>query len=86
MQPIRCLRESADRLRRGRRYGWLRMHGVPRGAPLLRSCLVPYERWRHARGREHCRRGEPGSALYGGYALDSVREESSSIVDEPGEC
>ena len=43
------------------------------------------EVWRHARGREHCH-GEPGSALLGGYALDSVRVEGSSITDEPGEC
>ena len=33
---------------------------------------------------EHCR-GEPGSALPGGYAPDSVKVEGSSIVDEPGE-
>ena len=38
----------------------------------------------HARGREHCR-GEPGSALSGGYAPDSAKAEGSSIVDEPGE-
>ena len=37
----------------------------------------------HARGREHCR-GEPGSALSGGYALGSAKAEGSSIVDEPG--
>ena len=43
------------------------------------------EVWRHARGREHCR-GEPGSALSGGYAQDSAKAEGSSIVDEPGEC
>ena len=43
------------------------------------------EVWRLARGREHCR-GEPGSALSGGYASDSVMSEGSSIVDEPGEC
>ena len=30
-------------------------------------------------------RGEPGSALSGGYAPDSVKAEGSSIVDEPGE-
>ena len=36
------------------------------------------------RGREHCR-GEPGSALSGGYASDSAKAEGSSIVDEPGE-
>ena len=39
---------------------------------------------RHARGREHCR-GEPGSALSGGYAPDSAKAEGSSIVDEPRE-
>ena len=39
--------------------------------------------WRHARGREHCR-GQPGSALSGGYAPDSAKAEGSSIVDEPG--
>ena len=32
--------------------------------------------WRHARGREHCR-GEPGSALSGGYAPDSAKAEGS---------
>ena len=35
-------------------------------------------------GREHCR-GEPGSALSGGYAPDLAKAEGSSIVDEPGE-
>ena len=44
-----------------------------------------FVKWRHARGREHCR-GEPGSALSGRYALDSGRAGDSSIVDEPGEC
>ena len=39
---------------------------------------------REARGREHCR-GEPGSSLSGGYALDSAKAEGSSVVDEPGE-
>ena len=40
----------------------------------------------YMRGREqHCRRGEPGSALSGGYAPDSAKAEGSSIVDEPGE-
>ena len=43
------------------------------------------EVWRHARGREH-RRGEPGSALSGGYTPDSAKVEGSPIVDEPGEC
>ena len=42
------------------------------------------EVWRPARGREHCR-GEPGSALSGGYAPESAKAEGSSIVDEPGE-
>ena len=42
------------------------------------------EVWRHARGRERCR-GEPGSALSGGYAPDSAKAEVSSIVEEPGE-
>ena len=42
------------------------------------------EVWRHARGREHCR-GEPGSALSGGYGPDLAKVEGSSIVDEPGE-
>ena len=42
------------------------------------------EVWRHARGREHCR-GEPGSALSGGFAPDSVKVEGSSIADEQGE-
>ena len=40
---------------------------------------------RHARGREHCR-GEPVSALSGGYAPDSGKAEGSSTVDEAGDC
>ena len=36
------------------------------------------------REREHCR-GEPGSALSGGYVPDSAKAEGRSIVDEPGE-
>ena len=59
--------------------------GVPRCAPLPSSNLVPLGRWPDARGREHCR-GEPGSALSGGYAPDSAGAEGSLIVDEPGEC
>ena len=39
--------------------------------------LVPFERWRHARGKEHCR-GESDSALSGGYAPDSARAARSS--------
>ena len=57
---------------------------VPRCASLPSSNMVPFERWWHARGREHGRR-EPGSALLGGYAPDSAKAEGSSIVDEPGE-
>ena len=37
------------------------------------------EVWRHCRGKS-------GSALSDGYALDSAKAESSSIVDEPGDC
>ena len=43
------------------------------------------ELWRHARGRKYCR-GEPGSALSGGYTPDSAKAEGSSIVDERGKC
>ena len=43
------------------------------------------EVWRHARGREHCR-GEPSSALLGGYVPDSAKAEGRSIVDKPEEC
>ena len=54
-------------------------------ARLFRAPIwCPSEWWRHARGREYCR-GEPGSALSGGYAPDSAKAEGSSIVDEPGE-
>ena len=67
-----------------RRYGWLRMMVFP-GARLVRVPIWrPSGGWRHARRREHCR-GEPGSALSGGYAPDSAKAEGSSIVDEPGE-
>ena len=65
-----------------RRYSWLRM--VFPGVRLFRAPWCPSRRWRYARDREHCR-GEPGSALSGGYAQDSAKAESSSIVDEPGE-
>ena len=55
------------------------------GVRLFRAPIwCPSGGWQHARGREHCR-GEPGSALSGGYAPDSVKAEGSSIVDEPGE-
>ena len=65
-----------------RRYGWLRMKFS--GSRLFRAPIwCPSGGWRHARGREHCR-GEPGSALSGGYAPDSAKAECSSIVDEPG--
>ena len=67
-----------------RRYGWLRM--VFPDARLFQAPIwCPSGGWRHARGREHCR-GEPGSALSGGYAPDLAKAEGSSIVDEPGEC
>ena len=66
-----------------RRYGWLRI--VFPGARLFRaSSWCPSGGWLHARGRERCR-GEPGSALSGGYAPDSAKAEGSSIVDGPGE-
>ena len=61
---------------------WMEL--LARCAPLPSSNLVPFGRGWHARGREHCR-GEPGSALSGGYAPDSTKAEGSSIVDEPGE-
>ena len=68
-----------------RRFGWLRMMVIP-GAHLFRAPIwCPSGGWRHARGREHCRRGEPGSSLLGGYAPNSAKAEGSSIVDEPGE-
>ena len=66
-----------------RRYGWLRM--VFPGARLFRAPLwCPSGGWRHARSREHCR-GEPGSALSGGYAPGLAKAEGSSIVYESGE-
>ena len=65
-----------------RRYGWLMMMVFP-GARLFRAPIrCPSGGWRHARGREHCR-GDPGSALLGGYAPHSAKVEGSSIVDEP---
>ena len=64
---------------------WLVDDGVPRCTPLPSSNLVRFGRWRHARGREHCR-GELGRAVSSGYAPDSARADSSSILDEPGEC
>ena len=61
--------------------------GIPRCAPLPSSNLdALQEVWRHAKGREHCCRGEPGSTLSSGYAPDSAKAEGSSIIDEPGEC
>ena len=42
---------------------WLVEDGVPRCAPLPNSNLVPFGMWRHASGREHCRRGKPASAI-----------------------
>ena len=47
---------------------WLAEDGVPRCAPLPSSKFGAFwEVRQHARGREFCR-GEPGSALSGGYA------------------
>ena len=84
MQPTGCLRGSAGMVGSDAAAVWLPEDGVPRRAPLPSSNLVSFGRWRHARGREHPR-GEPGSALSGGYAPDSSRAEGCSIVDEPGE-
>ena len=42
--------------------------------PFRAPTLCPSGGWRHARGREHCR-GEPGSALSGGYARDAATAE-----------
>ena len=63
---------------------WLAEDGVPRCVPLPSSNLAPFGRVRHSRGREHCR-GDPGSALSGGYAPDSAKAEGSLIINEPGE-
>ena len=70
-------------VRTRRWHGWLR-RVFPGARPLRAPIWCPSEGWRHARGRENCR-GEPGNALSGGYAPDSVKAEGSSIVDEPGE-
>ena len=56
MQPTGCLRDSACRLRR---RGWCSQ--VCATSELQLGALR--EVWRHARGREHYHRGEPGSAL-----------------------
>ena len=66
------------------RYGWLRMMVFPCARLFRAPIWCPSGGWRHARGREHCR-GEPGSALSGGYAPDSAKAEGSSITNEPGE-
>ena len=42
---------------------------------------MPFGSWWHARGRGHCRREKPGSALSGEYAPDSARAKDSLIVD-----
>ena len=46
---------------------------------------MPFGRVAARERQVHCRRGEPGSALSGGYAPDSAKAEGSSIADEPGE-
>ena len=66
-----------------RPYGWLRIV-FPGVRPFRAPIWCPSGGWRYAEDREHCCR-EPGSALSGGYAQDSVKAEGSSIVDEPGE-
>ena len=63
---------------------WLAEDGVLRRAPLRGSTSMPFGRVAARERREHCR-GEPGSILSGGYALDSAEAEDRSIVDEPGE-
>ena len=70
-----------------RRYGWLRASWCSqvRAFSELQFGALREVR-RHARGREHCRRGEPGSFLSGRYAPDSAKVEGSSIVNETGEC
>ena len=66
-----------------RRYGWLRMV-FPGVRPFQAPSWCHSGGWRHARGRGNCR-GEPRSALSGGYAQDSAKAKGSSIVDQPGE-
>ena len=67
-----------------RRYRWLRMMVFPGARPFRAPIWCPSGAWRHARGREQCR-GQPGSALSGGYAPESAKAEGSSIADEPRE-
>ena len=52
------------------------------GVRLFRASLwCPSRGWRHARGREHCR-GEPGSALSGGYAPDPANRAARSSTSQ----
>ena len=68
-----------------RRYGWLGTMVFP-DAHL--SEQLQFGALRELAAREglggHCR-GEPGSALSGGYVPNSVAAEGNLIVDEPGE-
>ena len=74
MQPTDCLCDSADRVDAAAVS--LVEVGVAGCAPLPSFNLVPFGRWRHARGRKHCC-GEPGSTVSGGYAPDLVRMEAA---------
>ena len=85
MQPTGGLRDSACRLRRGG-GGMVLEDDDPRYTLLPSSNLVPFGRWRQARGREYYYRGESDSALSGRDASDPARAEGNSITDEPGEC
>ena len=62
---------------------------VEDGIPQVHSSFeLQFDELREVVARErqgHCR-GELGSTLSGGYALDSARAEGSLIVDEPEEC
>ena len=46
---------------------WLIENGDTVCGPLPSFDLVHFRRWRHARGREHCREEPGNSALSGGY-------------------
>ena len=67
--------------------GWILISAYVRipsiNKPLLPSAIVLYSSCCIVNGIHH---GEPGSALSGGYTPGSASLESSSIVDEPGEC
>ena len=55
------------------------LDGAPQTcASLPSSNSVPFGRWWHARSRGYCR-GEPGSALSGGYAPNSARKGAEQL-------